>query len=130
MPVSETANVSQSSGSRCTDSVIVPWSVNLAALESRLNSACRTFVRSARMLPRSSAHSTTSALPFFSTSGRTIAAQERGRVDREVVLACVKRRQGGKVRRQVGNDDLEDLFRLDQVLEAMPPQIEQAGVRG
>src|SRR5262249_35744238 len=38
MPVSETANVIQSSGSRCTIRLMAPWSVNLAAFDSRLNS--------------------------------------------------------------------------------------------
>src|SRR5262245_34380543 len=53
MPVSETANGSQAPGSRSTVRVRVPWSVNLAALESRLTSVWRSFVRSACMLPMS-----------------------------------------------------------------------------
>src|SRR5262249_58127189 len=57
MPVSETANVSHSApsiDSRRATSRIVPCSVNLQALLSRLNSAWRTLVRSACMAPRSS----------------------------------------------------------------------------
>ena len=57
--------------------LMVPWSVNLAAFESRLNSACRTFVWSACMVPRSSGQATTRVLPFFSTSGWTIASTSR-----------------------------------------------------
>ena len=78
MPVSETANVSQSSGLALRRvRLIVPWSVNLAAFESRLNSVWRTLVWSACIAPRSSGQATTSVLPFFSTSGWTIAATSR-----------------------------------------------------
>ncbi len=54
MPVSLTRKTIRSSralapGSRVTARVIVPRSVNLAALLRRLKRHCRTFVRSARM---------------------------------------------------------------------------------
>ena len=50
MPVSRTCNTIHAP-SRAASSVIVPRSVNLLALLSRLNNACRTFVRSARIVP-------------------------------------------------------------------------------
>src|SRR4029079_18027404 len=54
MPVSETAKEMQSACARVTVNLIVPWSVNLAALDSRLNSVWRTLVWSACIDPRSS----------------------------------------------------------------------------
>ena len=74
MPVSETAKVSQSSDSRShgqADGAVVG---ELGGVQSRLKSAWRTLVWSACIVPRSSAHATTSVLAFFSTSGWTIAS--------------------------------------------------------
>ena len=73
MPVSRIANV-YVAGSACrrTVNVIVPPSVNFAAFDSRLNSTCRTFTRSACITPISLGQSITNALRFFSTTGRTI----------------------------------------------------------
>jgi hypothetical protein len=78
MPVSCTAKTISSPlpapGSRLTRNVMVPCSVNLLALDKRLNRIWRTRVTSARMAPRSGASSRVSVLPFFSISGATVVA--------------------------------------------------------
>ena len=55
-----------------------------------------------------------------------LATEQGGRVGREVVRTSVEGEQRGKVRRQAGGDDLEDMLRPGQVLESMLPEIEQA----
>lgn len=61
--------VPPSTAPRRTSKRMVPWSVNLAALLSRLKRIWRTFVRSARMTPRSGGQSTSNVLPFLATRG-------------------------------------------------------------
>ena len=56
-----------------TASAISPWWVNLAALLSRLKSACRTLVTSARISPSEASTSTVSRLSFFWTSASIVA---------------------------------------------------------
>ena len=81
MPVSDTRKLTPAAPfpsttaelSRATESVIVPWSVNLLALESRLNRICRTFTWSARMKPMPAGISTCNAFPFLSSRGCTVA---------------------------------------------------------
>ena len=76
MPVSVTWKVIQSSlpsACRRTSSVTPPSSVNLEALERRLNRTCRTRVTSARMEPTSGGQSTVMRLRFFSTRGEMVA---------------------------------------------------------
>ena len=80
IPVSVTAKVSQSPpgpAARSTASVTVPASVNLHALLRRLNSAWRTFVRSACMPPASGPHRTSIRFRFFSARGWMTAAMSR-----------------------------------------------------
>ncbi len=77
MPVSVTSNTSTSppsAASRRTASDTVPRSVNLHALDRRLNSDCRTLVRSARISPTAGAHRTSMRFAFLSASGRITSA--------------------------------------------------------
>ena len=76
MPLSATL-ISRSSPLRFTTSRTVPFSVNLQALLSRLNSTCRTLVRSACISPASSATSSSRAFLCVSTSGCTVVATSR-----------------------------------------------------
>ena len=48
---------------------MIPLSVNLLELLSRLKSVCLSFVMSACIVPRSAGHSISSVLPFLSISG-------------------------------------------------------------
>ena len=80
MPSSRTSKAIQSPSvfpARRADSVIVPFSVNLAALPSRLKRHCRSFTPSVRIVPRSSATSTTSVLALRPTSASTVPAASR-----------------------------------------------------
>src|SRR5665213_2407879 len=75
MPVSVTAKLSHGApalSGRVTSRRTVPFSVNLLALDKRLNRICRTLVRSPYMAPAPGAHSIWRALFFFSTSGCTV----------------------------------------------------------
>ena len=53
---------------------MVPFSVNLLALLARLSKDCRKRVSSAWIVPRSSWHSMTRALPFFPAIGSMVLA--------------------------------------------------------
>jgi hypothetical protein len=67
MPVSRTANNTQSpsrSVSRRALSEMVPFSVNFAALLSRLNRHCRSFTASECIVPRSGARSSDKVFPL------------------------------------------------------------------
>ena len=79
MPVSLTRKVTQppSPSSRATSRRTVPPSVNLQALERRLNRLWRTLVRSACMPPRSSGQWTSSRLAFFWASGWIVVTTSR-----------------------------------------------------
>jgi len=77
IPVSRTVKTISSrpfSRPRVAASETRPFEVNLLALLKRLSRIWRTRVRSARIAPMSSWIARSSVLPFFSTSGRTIAA--------------------------------------------------------
>ena len=59
-----------------------------------------------------------------------LAPEQGGRLGREVVGASIQGGERGEVRWQVGGDDLEDALWLGQVLEPMPPEVEQADAIG
>ena len=83
MPVSRTVNTIQSPpvpGSLATPSVILPPSVNLAALLSKLNRHCRSLTASERMVPTSSATSRTSSFDLRWTSASTVPAASTAKV--------------------------------------------------
>ena len=54
--------------------VMVPFSVNLLALLTRLSRACRNRVWSACIVPRSAGQSMTTRLPFFVAIGSMVLA--------------------------------------------------------